>query len=198
MRLVRYNVAASLDGFIADRFGGFDWIPHDATVDFGEIFSRVDTVLLGRHSYDVVQAMGGQPPWGPSTRVYVFSHHLNAAQHPGVIVVSHDAAGVVGRLRAEAGAGEIWLFGGGQLFTALLSAGQVDRLEITIVPVLLGSGTPLAGASIPQTPLELLDTRRYPSGMVSLIYATGVPEVPEATPSAHAAPLTRVPDSEAP
>jgi dihydrofolate reductase len=54
MRLVRYNVAASLDGFIADRNGRYDWIPLDPTVDFAAIFARVDTVLLGRRSYELV------------------------------------------------------------------------------------------------------------------------------------------------
>lgn len=174
MRLVRYNVAASLDGFIADRFGGFDWIPDDATVDFATLFARVDTVLLGRHSFEVVQAMGGTPPWSPGTKVYVFTRQRDLAVPPGVTIVSEQAGARVAELRAEAGDGEIWLFGGGQLFTSLLAAGQVDRLEITIVPVLLGSGTPLVGAGIAQTSLTLLDTHRYQSGMVTLSYATGV------------------------
>ena len=53
MRLVRYNVAASLDGYVAGPHGGFDWIPDDPTVDFAGIFAKVDTVLLGRKSYEV-------------------------------------------------------------------------------------------------------------------------------------------------
>ena len=48
MRPVRYNVAASLDGFIADRKGEYDWIPLDPAVDFAALFAGVDTVLLGR------------------------------------------------------------------------------------------------------------------------------------------------------
>jgi len=52
---VRYSVAASLDGYIADVGGGFDWIPHDAAVDFAAIFARVDTVLLGRRTFELVK-----------------------------------------------------------------------------------------------------------------------------------------------
>ena len=43
MRPIRYNVAASLDGYIADAQGAFDWIPDDSTVDFEALFARIDT-----------------------------------------------------------------------------------------------------------------------------------------------------------
>ena len=55
MRPVRYNVAASLDGFIAGPHGEYDWIPDDPAVDFGALFARVDTVLLGRHTYELTR-----------------------------------------------------------------------------------------------------------------------------------------------
>lgn len=169
MRQVRYSVAASLDGFIADAAGRFDWIPNDPTVDFGALFARVDTVLIGRRTYEAMQGAGG-PAWPPGTRVYVFSRTLPAAAHPEVEVVASDAVDTVARLRAETGTGEIWLFGGGALFAALLAAGQVDRVEVTVVPVLLGSGVPLVTDTIGRTALTLTDTRRYPTGMVTLSY----------------------------
>lgn len=52
MRRVRFNAAASLDGSIAGPEGDFDWIPHDPEVDFGSLFENVDTVLVGRRSYE--------------------------------------------------------------------------------------------------------------------------------------------------
>lgn len=58
MRRVRYNVAASLDGYIAGPRGEFDWIPEDPAVDFGALFGNVDTVLLGRRSYELTLEMG--------------------------------------------------------------------------------------------------------------------------------------------
>lgn len=169
MRPVRFNVAASLDGFIADASGGYDWIPHDSTVDFAALFARVDTVLLGRKSFEVAGG-AGMGPWAPGTRVYVFSRTLRPEDHPGVTVIGADADAAVADLRAEEGDGEIWLFGGGELFASLLAAGQVDRIEVTVVPVLLGNGVPLAPAAARRTDLTLLDTRRYPSGMVTLTY----------------------------
>jgi len=169
MRRVRFNVAASLDGYIAGPEGEFDWIPNDPTVDFAAIFARVDTVLLGRRSYELTQS--GQAPWAPGTRVYVFSRTLRAEDHPGVTVVSEDAGGAVASLRAENGEGEIWLFGGGELFQSLLAAGQVDSVEVTIVPILLGGGVPLLPPGAPRTPLALIGTHTYPSGMVTMSYA---------------------------
>jgi dihydrofolate reductase len=170
MRPVRYNVAASLDGFIAGPDGEIDWIPMDPAVDFAAIFARVDTVLMGRRTFEQV-VRGPALPWAPGTRVYVFSRTLSAAEHPEVTIVGEDPLSVVADLRAENGADEIWLFGGGELFRSLLAAGQVDRVEITVVPVLLGGGVPLLPGNGHRTRLQLLDTRIYPgSGMVTLSY----------------------------
>lgn len=168
MRRVRYNVAASLDGYIAGPEGEFDWIPHDPTVDFAALFGKVDTVLLGRHSFELTQRSGA--PWAAGARVYVFSRTLRAEDHPGVTLVAEDAGGVVAALRAEPGDGEIWLFGGGELFRGLLAAGQVDSVEVTIVPILLGGGVPLLPAGAPRCALALTGTHEYPSGMVTLSY----------------------------
>ena len=170
MRLVRYNVAASLDGYVAGRHGSFDWIPDDPTIDFARIFAKVDTVLLGRKSYEVALDMGA-PAWTPDTRVFVFSSTLRPENHPAVTVVADHAVERVRALREEPGDGDIWLFGGGELFRTMLVGGQVDLVEVTIAPVLLGGGTPLLAPRAPQTQLALIDTHGYPSGLVGLTYA---------------------------
>lgn len=169
MRRVRYNVAATLDGYIAGPNGEYDWIPDDATVDFASIFARVDTVLLGRRSYEVACTVP-EKPWSETTRIYVFSRSLRPEDHPGVTIVRGDAASVVASLRAESGDGDIWLFGGGVLFGDLLAAGQVDAVEVTVVPVLLGQGVPLLPRAV-RTMLALDHSHVYPSGMVGLYYS---------------------------
>jgi dihydrofolate reductase len=174
MRLVRYNVAASLDGYIAGPDGEFDWIPMDPAVDFAALFARVDTVLLGRRTFEAV-VRGGEAPWAPEASVYLFSRTLAAGDHPGVTLVRGEASSVVADLREEDGEGEIWLFGGGELFRSLLAAGQVDRVEVTIVPILLGGGVPLLPPISSRTELQLLGTKVYPSGMVTLSYAVKAP-----------------------
>ena len=170
MRRVRYNVAASLDGYIARSDGSFDWIPMDPTVDFAGTFAKVDTILIGRRSYELVQRMGS-PPWAPNARVFVFSTTLRNEKNAKVQIISSDAAAAVAALREETGEGEIWLFGGGTLFASLLAAGQVDSVEVTVVPILLGGGVPLLPGGAPESRLSLVSTRTYEkSGMVSLHY----------------------------
>jgi dihydrofolate reductase len=169
MRPLRYNVAASLDGYIAGPKGEFDWIPDDSSVDFGALFARIDTVLIGRRTYEVVLAQR-ERAWSPSTRVYVVSRTLDPSAHPDVTIVREDPVALAASLRAEEGSGEIWLFGGGELFATLLDAGQVDRIEVTVVPVLLGGGVPLVAHITKRSQLALVHTQVYPSGMVALHY----------------------------
>ena len=168
MRQVRYRVATSLDGFIAGPNGEIDWIVSDPTIDFTSIYSEFDTVLLGRRTYELTRQPGA-PGWPRGWRVFVFSRTLSPADHPGVTIVHDGARRVVESLRAEAGK-DIWLFGGGNLCASLLAEGVVDRIEIAIMPVLLGTGLPLVSAGVPRSRLTLRHSRVYPSGIVSLQY----------------------------
>jgi dihydrofolate reductase len=103
--------------------------------------------------------------------VYVVSRTLSPASAPGVTLVRENPANTASSLRHEAGTGEIWLFGGGQLFATLLRGRQVDAVEVTVVPVLLGAGIPLLAAGVDRTALALTRSHVYPSGMVALHYA---------------------------
>jgi dihydrofolate reductase len=168
MRPVRYRVAASLDGYISGPSGEVDWIVSDPAVNWSEVYAGVDTVLLGRRTYEITLKPGA-PPWPTGWRVYVFSRTLPSGEHGGVTFVSTDAAARVEALRAEDGK-DIWLFGGGALASSLLAARLVDVVEVTVVPVLLGAGIPLVATGAPRTPLRLTDSRAYPSGVVALRY----------------------------
>src|SRR5262245_45276921 len=75
MRRVVYSVAVSLDGFIAGPKGEADWIVMDPDIDFGALFGRFDTILMGRKSYDLVRA-AGEARSMPGMEVYVCSHTL--------------------------------------------------------------------------------------------------------------------------
>jgi dihydrofolate reductase len=87
MRRVRYRVASSLDGYIAGPDGEIDWIVRDPTIDQAALFAGFDTVLLGRHTYELNRRPGA-PAWPSGGRVYVFSRTLDAAaEHPSVTVV---------------------------------------------------------------------------------------------------------------
>lgn len=168
-KLLRYQVAVSLDGFIAAPGGDNGWIVMDPAIDFAALFALFDTALMGRKTYQMLIANGGTGAM-PGLDVVVFSKTLPAATHTGVVITNDDPRAVVAALKKRPGK-DVWLFGGGELFRTLLDAGLVDSVEVAVIPVLLGSGVPLLppGAS---TKLVLADHAvLQKSGIVVLSYA---------------------------
>jgi dihydrofolate reductase len=167
-RRLRYQVAVSLDGFIAGPGGEYDWIVMDPAIDFGALFKEFDTAVMGRKTYEVTTAQGGNGAM-PGLDVIVFSRTLPAATHAGVRVVNEDPRKVVAELKKKPGR-DIWLFGGGELFRTLLDAGLVDTVEPAVMPVLIGAGIPLMPPGT-SAKLVLADQKTLPSGIVALAYS---------------------------
>lgn len=167
MRQLVYSVATSLDGFIAGPNGEYDWIVQDPTIDFAELYRGYDTIVMGRLSYDAM-LREGHTPKEFGMKVFVASTTLDPATHRDITVVGSDLAKAVAELKRKSGK-DIWLFGGGTTFRSLLDAGLVDRIDVSLIPTLLGGGIPL----IPQGrrwSLQFKDSRTFPSGIVSLSY----------------------------
>lgn len=168
-RRLRYQVAVSLDGFIARTNGEYDWIVMDPAIDFAALYGEFDTAVMGRKTYEVMAAQGGHGAI-PGLDVIVFSHTLPPATYPGVRVVNEEPREVVAALKAKPGR-DIWLYGGGSLFRSLLDAGLVDTVEVAVMPVVLGTGIPLLPEGA-DTKLTLADHKVLPSsGIVVLAYS---------------------------
>lgn len=155
VRRVRYQVAASLDGFIADEKGGADWIASSTDgdesgpeFDFKDLFAQFDTFVMGRRTYEM---MNGQMP---GKNVIVFSRTLRQEDHPKVTIINGDERKAIEDLKARPGK-DIWLFGGGELFGSFLRMGLVDSVEIAVIPVLLGRGIPMVSGLDVHTRLKL-------------------------------------------
>ena len=168
MRRVTYAVAASLDGYIAGPNGEADWIIMDPEIDFGAIFERFDTFLIGRRTFEMMGGAGTGTSRG--TRSFVFSRTLRQSDYPKVPIIADDWERRVAELREEPGK-DIWLFGGGVLFRSLLEARLVDVVRVAIMPVLLGGGIPLLPAPAPRARLTLTSHRVYRCGIVAVEYA---------------------------
>lgn len=169
MRRVIYGGAMSLDGYIAGPNGEYDWIVMDPDIDFAGLSARFDTYLIGRKTFEAMRRMGGDAAVAPGTQSIVCSRTLTPADHPGITITA-DAERVVGELRGKPGK-DIALFGGGELFRSLLAAGLVDRVEMSLVPVLLGAGIPLLASPGPRATLTLRQQRVYEkTGTIGLEY----------------------------
>jgi dihydrofolate reductase len=172
VRRLRYQVASSLDGFIAAEDGSYDWIPMDPAIDFAALFAQFDTLIMGRKTFETMLAYEGgvndKGVYGKET--VVFSSTLDPKDHPNVRIVGGDVAGIVAGLRTKPGK-DIWLFGGGDLFRQCIDLGLVDSVEVAIVPVMLGSGIPLLPPGKRVT-MELTGHKTYEgSGTVLVEYA---------------------------
>ena len=166
MRRVRYQVACSLDGFIAGPGDDFGWITPEPSFDFAAHYAQFDTLLMGRRTYEIVRA-AGQGFQGK--QVLVASRTLDPESHPGIEVVRDGLEERIRELRSQSG-GDIWLYGGGELFSQVLAWDLVDTVEPAIIPILLGDGVPFLPSPAVRRRLELVRHMAYPGGMVLLEY----------------------------
>jgi dihydrofolate reductase len=162
--------ATSLDGFIAREDGSLDWLPQ-APEEHGytEFMAGIDVVVIGRMTYETVLGFDAWPYAG--RRVVVLSSRPlapSAQEGAAFETMSGAPADVVSRL-AERGLRHAYV-DGGITVQRFLAAGLIQRLTITRIPVLLGSGIPLFGAVPRDIRLNHVATRSYESGMVQSEY----------------------------
>lgn len=165
MRRIILNLAVSLDGFIEGPHGDYSWCLTDQDYGMSEFLRRVDTIFLGRKSYDLLAkdpGPFGAMPW------YIFSTTMTSALPNGTIV-RDNLESEVNRIRHLPGK-DIWLFGGAILITTFMNLDLVDELQLAVHPLLLGSGKPLFQNLSRVIPLRLTNTVSYSSGLVQLFY----------------------------
>jgi dihydrofolate reductase len=168
MRKIIMGLAVSLDSYIEGPNGEYDWCMTDQDYGLSAFFEHVDACFYGRKSYDQVVASGGAPPGFPKFKEYVFSTTMTKAP-PGTILVGRNVESEVRRIKDEPGK-DIWLFGGASLIASLMELGVVDQLWLSVHPILLGAGKPLFQNIRGRVPLELIDSKVYSTGLVSLTY----------------------------
>src|SRR5215467_3243985 len=176
-RKIIVYIATSADGYIARPDGDVEWLnrrPH--TIDYGmrAFYATIDTILLGRKTYD----------WGveycrkngikrslfdKKFANYVFSHKPPKKAPPEVQFVSEPVKAFARRLRATPGK-HIWMMGGGELIASFLDAGEIDEFDIHVIPTLIGEGIPLVAPRHRDIALRLRSAKKFPDGVVRLHY----------------------------
>jgi dihydrofolate reductase len=102
-------------------------------------------------------------------KIVVVSRSLQHPDCPGVTLHAKLNQEWIRALRAEAGK-DIWLMGGAELLRALLEMQEVDTIELSVIPILLGNGVSLLPAPAGRTQLRLLEHKAYSSGRLALVY----------------------------
>lgn len=173
MRKLILGLAITLDGYIEGSNGEYDWCFTDQDYGLHEFYECIDALFIGRKSYETMQKYaesnnGEAVPGMPALTEYVFSKTLVAVKD-GSVLIAEDSMREARRIKHLPGK-DIWLFGGASLTDAMMKEGLVDELWLSVHPILLGSGKLLFREQKERTNLELLESKTYKTGLVSLRY----------------------------
>lgn len=167
---VVYMFAMSLDGFIANDDGSFDWLeqfPPDDGFGFNEFIAGITGIVMGRETYDVVRSVP-EWPYG-SLPVVVATHQDLGDLAANTAAMAGNPRELVAKLKALGANGRIWLMGGGDLARQFLDTGLLDIIDIGTIPVILGSGKP-AFKNSSRHWLDLQSAKALHNGAVRSIY----------------------------
>lgn len=165
MRKVQLFIATSLDGYIARHNGGIDWLFQDGDYGYRKFYTGIDTVVMGRKSWQVACSFEDNPFAGK--RVIVFSRKLK--QSPGAEIARGNVRAFVRKLHRTKGR-NIWLLGGAKLVRDFVAANLIDDFIISVHPILIGQGIPLFLKHMRDTKLKLKGAKAFKSGLVQLTY----------------------------
>ncbi len=172
---VQLFIAISLDGFIAREDGGIDWLFSDGDYGYAAFYAQIDALVMGRKTFDQVLSFG-EWPYADKPCFVCTRRDLPNVPEP-VVAVAGDAEQIVATILVH-GCRQIWLVGGGEVVAAFRAQRLIDEYILTVHPVLLGAGIPLFTPLPLEEPLQLLNTKTYPSGLVQLHYTLAIQRDP--------------------
>lgn len=166
MRKIIAGFATSLDGYIEGPNGEYNWIMMDDNFDFAGHMKRFDTFFFGRKSYDKLLQIGNI--YFPGIKNYVFSNSLYNVDKDFTLLRG-DINILVADIKKQDGK-DIAVYGGANLLSSLLDLNLVDELIISIIPIILGQGKHMVDILKQRVYLTLIETKKFSSGTVQLIY----------------------------
>jgi dihydrofolate reductase len=158
MRKIKLFIASSLDGYIAKEDGSVDWLPENADSGYGPFYSSIDTVLMGKKTYEQILTFGKYPYKDKTS--YVFTRNINQKKKDKNVEFTSDIEEFTEELISSSGK-DIWLVGGSVIASTFLNHRFVDELILSVIPVVLGKGIPLFKNIKEEIKLELIKTTEY-------------------------------------
>jgi dihydrofolate reductase len=171
MNKIILYIATSKDGFIADKNGGVDWLPHPKdnhdleVVGYKNLMERIDTILMGSTSYKQIVGFGD---WGwPDKQTYVFTSQPLGSKAPYIAITYDSPTQLISSLKDRKSEKDIWLLGGAKLAKSFTQQSLIDEIILTIVPQTLGDGIPL-GLNLDD--FDLSHEKSLMDGMIQRVY----------------------------
>jgi dihydrofolate reductase len=166
MRPLVCFIATSLDGYIAGPAGEIDWLFTDQDYGYTQFYANVDTVVMGRKTYDLCLTFDEYPY--PGIPNYVWTRTRRGMDEHATFV-SGDIVELLKELKEKHGK-TIWLVGGSALVGEAIKHDLLDELIVSVHPIVLGNGVPLFPRGLPKTQFQLVKSESFTSGLVQLTY----------------------------
>jgi len=170
-RKVILYIAMSLDGYIASPDNGLEFLSmveeKDQDYSYKDFVNTVDTVIVGRKSYEKVLSMGMEYPLS-NKDLYIMTRTPRPAVGSTKFYTG-NLKELVLNLKSQKGK-SIYVDGGAEIANEMMMDNLIDEFYISIIPILLGNGISLFNNSRPQLPLKLVSTKSYNKGLVQLHY----------------------------
>ncbi|PTQ84898.1 dihydrofolate reductase [Trichococcus patagoniensis] len=170
-RNVKVYIAVSLDGYIAHSDGNIEWLDSVARSDedygYANFIETIDTVIMGRKTYDKVLSFGGEFPHA-GRECFVFSRTERGSDGQ-VHFYNGPVEDLLDQIRRKPGK-DIFIDGGSEAIDLFREKGLIDSYTVSIIPILLGEGIPLFKESNKELPLQLIAAKTFDSGLVQLTY----------------------------
>lgn len=173
MRKVRLFIAMSLDGYIADKNGGVEWLEgenkgYDDMESYHTFIKGIDTIIMGWNTYhQITEELSPQTWMYPAFTTYVLTHK-EVTSSEKIIFTKEDICKLLVKLKAEEGK-DIWVCGGANLVQQLVAEDRIDSYCISVIPVILGSGILLFDDVSKMIKLKVVRTQTY-NGIIDLEY----------------------------
>ncbi|MBN8701493.1 MAG: dihydrofolate reductase [Bacteroidetes bacterium] len=173
-RKVILYIAMSLDGLIAGANDSLDFLSlvekKGEDYGYGKFTESVDTVIMGRKTYDKVCSMGVENPH-PNKKLFIITRTPKSAID-NIEYFTGNIIDLISELKQRNGK-NIFVDGGAEIVNILLKQNLIDEFYISIIPIILGSGISLFQQPLPELNLKLVDSKQFESGLVQIHYSRG-------------------------